>query len=509
MKEHNKIILKNTIAQYIRIIISAVLAILSSRYVLHSLGVEDYGLFSVVAGFVTLFGFLNNSLLVSVQRFISYEIPAQNIDSINKIYSASIFIHIILAIIVLLFSETLGAYFLKTKMQFPDGQLNSAILVFHCVVISFVFNIISIPQQAVLVAFEKIYIFSLVGIIEAVLKFVCALSLQYYSGNRLVFYSITFLSISVIIRLLYALIIKRNYKFLKNTIIPEKGYVKRLFSFAGWNTFGAIANLGKIQGVNVLLNMFFGTAINAAYGLANQLNSQFVFFQSSIFQSSNSQIVQSYRLGDTKRLSNLVDQTSKYAFIIFATVTLSVWVCTDDLLYLWLNDVPGYCNVFVRLMILNSCIELFSTPLMYIVQASGNIKSYFILISIIMLLILPISYLALRLGAEPSVVLFVTIFINSILLAIRLNYIHCKVGYNTFGYIRKVILPSALVMTISLISLPYLYSLFDNVIYKVLISLFISPITIITLSIFIIFTKNDRLQISLYVKKIIAKIIRN
>lgn len=506
MNDQNRRIVNNTIAQYCRIIISAILAILSTRYVLKQLGVDDYGIFSVVAGFISFLGFLNNSLLVSVQRFLSYEIPTSNETNINRIYNTSTFIHISFAVCLLIFAETVGKYFLVNYMSFPDGQLNNAITVFHCVVISFVINVISIPQQALLVAYEKIQVFSIIGVLESVLRFACAVSLKFYPGNRLIYYSVIFLIISLIVRLLYTIVVRRLCPFITSRILPDKFYLKNLFSFASWNTLGAVANLSRTQGVNILLNMFWGTSVNAAFGLANQLNSQFTFFQSSIFQAANSQVIQAYRLNDTYRLTNLIERTTKYAFILYGSVVFSIWIGSYDLLSLWLNKVPEYCNVFVKLMIVNSCIELFSTPLMYLVQASGKIKIYFIVISVVMLLILPISYLLLRLGAEPQIVLVITICINIILLFLRLLYVYSYVGYDTKRYFFKVIVPSCLLILI-MFPISELYSHINHISIRVLI-LVICPILTIVLSYFFILNPDERKQIIIYAKEIITKLIR-
>lgn len=507
MNDQNRRIVKNTVAQYCRIIITAILAILSSRYILQGLGIDSYGVFSVVAGFISLFGFLNNSLLVAVQRFISYEIPTSNRDNINKIYNTSSFIHIVLACIILLLGETLGLYFIKHQMTFPSGQLDNAIIVFQCVMVSFIFNIISIPQQAVLVAYEKIQVFSIIGIVESVLKFICALTLKYYTGNKLVYYAVIFLVISISIRILYTVIVQLNFRFLKNKFRPDKAYLQQLSHFASWNTFGAVANLGKVQGVNVLLNMFFGTAVNAAYGLANQLNSQFVFFHSSIFQAANSQVIQAYRNNDKERLTTLVDQTTKYAFLLYAIATITVFVTSHDLLFLWLDDVPEYCNVFVRLMIINSAIELFSTPLMFIVQASGKIKNYFILISVILLLILPFSYIALRLGCDPQVVLVITIFINILALFIRLLYSSKVVNYDAKGYLVRVIIPSFVVILL-LLPISSIYTQIPGLAVRLLVGVTTVPALVIVMSWFILFNEIERRYLLNYAKDFIKKCFR-
>lgn len=507
MNNQNKILIQNTIAQYIKIIVSVLTSLLSTRIILQQLGVEDYGIFSVVAGFISLFGVLNSSMIVSVQRFISYEIPTGDSNKISYIYSTSVIIHIIIAFVTFVLCETIGLFFLKNYMSFPSGKLDEALTVYHCVVISFVINIISIPQQAALIAYEKLFLSAVIGIVEVLLKLIAAILLIYISGSKLICYSFLFLAVSVLIRILYSIILKLNVKSLRFRFCYEKTLYKKLLSFAGWNLFGGIANLGKIQGVNVILNMFFNTAINAAYGIANQVNSQLLFFSSSIFQSANSQIIQSYRKNDESRLKFLVFKTSKLAFVLYFSVALFVFISVDDLLKLWLGDVPEYCNLFIKLMLINSCIELFSTPLMFITQATGKIRNYFILISAVMLMILPISYVLLSHGFPPFTVLTVTIVINILLLIIRLIFVKHNTSFDIRSYAMDVILKAFMIIVISTILLNLALK-FDSLWLRLGSVLILSPSVVIFLAYNILLSKEERDAVKRYVKERVHKKIR-
>lgn len=501
MKQENKIIIKNTIAQYIKTIVSVIVSIYSARIILQQLGVEDYGIYAVIVGFVALFGVLNSSMIVSVQRFISCEIAHKNYPQINKIYSTSTLAYIGLAIIVLLLAETIGLYFVSNHMVFPDGKLDDAIYVFHCVIISFAINIISIPQQAVLVSFEKIFLSSIIGIIDTLLKLAIAFALMCFNDDRLVAYALMFAGVSIFIRILYSIAVKIyipelkfNRKFCKKTF-------KEVTNFAGWNLFGGIANIGKIQGVNIILNTFFGTVVNAAYGLANQINSQLLFFSTSIFQASNSQIVQSYKKQDYSRLKSLVSSSAKTAFTLFFIISMPLLIVTDDVIKLWLGEIPQYCSMFVILMLLNAYIELFSSPLMLITQATGRIKNYFLVISSIMIMILPLSYIALKLGASPYSVLYVTIGINIILLAIRLWFVSYNAKFPIAFYVKGVILPAFFIIVVSTLTGHYISSLVSNDIYRILTAFISSPIVTGTLALILLFKKSERKQLLKYVLK--------
>lgn len=439
MDSRNNLLIKNTVAQYVRMVVSVLVNLWTTRIILNQLGVDDYGIYSVIAGFVTLFGILNSSMVVSIQRYLSAGIKDE--EKVKSIYNNAVIIHLFLALVLVVLLETVGRYFVVNYMTFPAGKLNDAVFVFHCVVVTFVLNVISIPQQAALVAFEKIYLSSLVGIVEVFLKLGIAFALIWKETDKLIFYASLLVVVLFVIRLLYALTVRFSIGLHFKWKI-ESASLKQLMGFAGWNLFGGVANLGKIQGVNVLLNMFFGTALNAAYGIANQVNSQILFVANSIFQSSNSQLIQSYVNEDSVRLDALVCKSAKFAFVMFFILTLPLYVCADELLTLWLGSVPDFCVLFLRLMLLNSYIELFSNPLMLLMQASGKIKAYFLVISSVMIMILPVSYVFLKQGFPATSVLVVTILINVFLLWIRILFVQKIAHYSCRKYVFRVLLPA-------------------------------------------------------------------
>lgn len=501
MKQSNKIIIKNTIAQYIKTIVSIIVNIYTARVILQELGVEDYGIYSVIAGFISLFGILNASMVVSIQRFLSCEIANDNKENLNRIYSTSILTHTGLALIILLLAETIGIYFVSEHMVFPAGKLNDAIFVFHCVAISFAINIVSLPQQAVLVSFEKIFLSSIIGIIESILKLGIAVALIYFNDDKLLIYAVLFTGVSIITRFLYSIAIKLSIKELKFKFHFNKETFSRITSFASWNLLGGIANLGKIQGINVILNIFFSTIVNAAYGLANQINSQLLFFSSSIFQASNSQIVQSYKKKDFNRLEFLVSKSTKTAFILYFIISMPLLTVTNEVIELWLGEVPMYCSTFVVLMLLNSYIELFSSPLMLITQATGEIRNYFITISSVMILILPISYIALKYGASPYAVLYITIGINFILLGIRLYYVAYNAQIPIMFYIKQIIVPSFVIIALSAVASHCICTNISRGIYRILFAIVTSPAIILPLSWLFLLNKSEQKNILKYVSK--------
>lgn len=499
MKRENNIIVKNTIAQYIKTIVSVIVNVYSARIILNQLGVEDYGIYSVIVGFVTLFGVLNSVMIVSVQRYISCEIANENYERIRQIYNTSIITHIGLALIVVILAETVGLFFLKEYMVFPNGKIDDAVFVFHCIVISFAINIVSVPQQGALVSFEKIFVSSIIGIIDSFLKLGIAFTLMLVSDEKLKLYALLFACVSILIRVAYSIAIKFHIPQLKFNFWFNKETFNEITGFASWNLLGGIANIGKIQGVNILLNMFFGTVVNAAYGLANHINSQLLFFSASIFQASNSQIAQSYQKGDYKRLEFLVSKPTKMAFILYLIITMPLLITTNEIIYLWLGEIPQYCPVFIVLMLLNSYIELFSSPLMIITQATGRIRNYFIAISSVMIMILPISYLFLKAGANPYYVLYTTIGINIILLSMRLWFVSYNAKFPIKFYIKDILIPSFLTIFISTFIIKIVCNIISLDIYRIIVCTILSPTTILIISGILLLNKTERNQFLRYV----------
>lgn len=337
--------------------------------------------------------------------------------------------------------------------------------------------------------------------IETTLKIAIAILLIFADDDKLKVYAILFVAVSIIVRCIYTLFVRFKIKILRFHFKFNKNLSKELTGFASWNLFGAIANIGKVQGVNIILNMFFGTVVNASYGIANQINSQLLVFSSSIFQSANSQIIQSYRSNNIERMNFLVQKTSKFAFILYFCIGLFVFATTDELLYLWLGETPAYCSWFIKLMIINSCIELFSTPLMYITQATGKIRFYFIVISSILISILPLSYFLLKLGHNPYFVLYCTIAINIILLYIRILFVKSSSKLDTKQYTTQVIIKCFIITILSCFIITIITTPLNGIANKLIISIITTLTLVGGMSYFYLLTPEEKHIINTYVAK--------
>lgn len=499
MKDVNRRLVKNTIAQYIRIVISAVCGLVAVRIVLKELGLSDYGIYTLIGGLVAFLGVLNSAMIVSTQRFISVEIANGNIAKVRDIYSTSVYIHFVLSIIILLLSETLGLYAINFWLNFPSNSLFAVNIVYQCTILTFILNVLSVPQQAMLIAYEKIYIAAIIGIIESILRLTAACILIAFIDSKLIYYSILILIIAIIIRTAYkvATTAITGIKYHKNF---SRDNIKSFAGFAWWNLFGGVAMIGKVQGVNIILNLFFGTVINATYGIANQINSQLMIFSSSIFQSSNSQTIQAWKNNDFSRLDFLIQKVSRIAFMLFLIITIPIYILTDDVFNLWLGKIPEYADIFLKLMLLNSYIELFSTPMMFVIQATGKVKKYFIVISSILLLILPISYLFLKWGYPPQTVLSITIVVNIFVLLIRGKYLTILANYSATKYFTKTIFPCIVTIIIGLLIPVYIIPHFIHCSKYIICAM--SEIISISSVLFLVFSPSERKQLLAYAKSI-------
>lgn len=405
--DNNKRIAKNTLFLYFRMMFIILVSLYTSRVILKTLGVEDYGIYNVVGGFVSMFGFLNTAMSATTQRYITYSLGTENTAQLNKVFSNCVMTHILIALIVLLFAESVGLWFLFNKMIIPESRMTAAFVVFQCSVVSTVVLILSVPYNADIIAHEKMSAFAYISIVEVTLKLLVVCLLKFGGIDKLIFYGILLLIVQCSIRLIYGSYCKRHFEETKFRIIWDFSLFKEMLSFAGWNLWGGVSNIMYTHGVNLLLNLFFGPAVNAARGIAIQVQNAISQFANSFQMAINPQITKSYAQGDNAYMHKLVFRSSKFTFILLFILSLPIFTETDYILRLWLGTVPNWTVVFLRLMLCIVIVDSVANPFMVSVAATGNVKLYQAVIGGTMLLIVPTSYVFLKLGGAPSVV-FVT-----------------------------------------------------------------------------------------------------
>ena len=433
---------------YVRMILIMLVSLYTSRVILKALGVEDFGLYNVVGGVVVLFTFINNAMVTSTQRFLNFEIGRNDIEEAQKVFSASLNIHFLIAGIFLLLAETVGLWFLNQYIQIPDGRETAANWVYQFSVIVSILNIVRSPYNAAIIAHEHMSFYAYVSIIEVILK-LAIVYMVYLFADRLIAYAFLMMLVTLIVLGAYYVFCRKKYQICKYRFEYDKKRYLSLASFSGWSLFGSLANMGASQGINIILNMFFGVAVNAAMGIANQVNAAVYQFVSSFQTAFNPQIIKSYAAGDRTYFISLIMNTSRYSFLLLFLLALPIYICCPEILSIWLGTVPEYAVEFCRLMLLFLLIDAVQGPLWVSAQATGKIKNYQILMSVLILLNLPITYVLLVFFKNPEIALIVRVAVNFITAVARVIYLNHLYDFPIWIYMKEVIFRCLLVLLVA------------------------------------------------------------
>lgn len=423
----------------------------TSRVVLNVLGVSDYGLYNVVGGVVLMFSFLNTAMSVGIQRFLSFEIGRDS-KKVNDVFLASVNVQLIIAITALILSETIGLWFLNTKIVIPDGRLGAANWVFQSVVVSFVFMILSVPYTAILIAKEKMDTFAYISVFDTMLKLFIVLSIKYFEGDKLKIYAILLAVVSFAIFLSYYFYCSIKLGECRFRLLRwNNGLIRKIMFYSGWNLFGGISAVCNSYGINIILNMFFGTTVNAARGIAYQVNTAVISFTSNFQTAMNPQIVKSYASNDYPYMRSLIYNGAKYSFFLLLLITLPVLIDTHVILKIWLHIVPENTVIFTRMVIITSLVDSLSGTIMTGSQASGKIKVYQSVVGSLTLFNLPFSYCLLYFFHDPIWAFISSLIIAIIALFVRLHIVSRLIPISKVDFYRKVLLPSMSLGAISAI----------------------------------------------------------
>jgi O-antigen/teichoic acid export membrane protein len=418
----------------------------TSRVVLATLGVDDFGIYNVVGGVVAMFSLLNGSLSSAVQRFLTFELGAGNTERLKSIFSSSLNILIAISIIIIIFAETLGLWFLNSKLNIPVDRLTAANWVYQISLLTFIAGVISAPYNAALVAHEDFKAYSKISILEVVLKLGVVLFLKIsMSADKLILYAVLLLGVAVIIRLIYGFYCSKHYeecKYSKKVDIP---LCKELFSFTGWSFIGSAGFLFKTQGISIILNMFFGVVVNTAYGIANQVTSVTSSFVNSFVTAVNPQITKSYASKNYNHMNSLVFYSSRFSFFLVMIFVVPVCVETEYILKIWLSQVPQYAVVFTQLVLITVLIDTLSNPLGILVNATGIISIYNIVLGSWSFVIVFLSYLFLKWDYPPQIVLIISCIISIFALLSRLLILQRILMFSIIDFFKNVIIRIAIV----------------------------------------------------------------
>ena len=447
--QNNKRIAKNTLILYIRMCVMMVISFFTTRIVLDALGVDDYGIQNVVGGLVAMFSLLSSSLSNSVSRFITFELGKKDFSRLKKIFATAMNIHLILAVVVVVAIETLGVWFLNNRMTIAEGRLEAANWVLHCSAATFAIGLLSIPYNAALIAHEKMTAFAYMSIFDVFAKLLIAIAIKYYNGDRLILFAILNIIPVIILQIVYWRYCKRKFEECTYKICWDKKVFKDVGGFAVWNFIGCSAGLMKDQGVNIVINIFTNTAVNAARGIAMQVNGIVSRFIQNFTLAFNPQIIKDYANGNLERMHKLIFTGTRFSFYLFMLLSIPIFFEIESILYLWLGQIPEHTVLFTRLVLVLTLCEIISQMLITAQSATGNIRNYQIVVGGILLMNFPISYLFLYLGFAPEITLVVAIAISQICLIARLCFLKNMVQLPVKKFIKSVYLKSLFVTILS------------------------------------------------------------
>lgn len=439
-------IIFNTGITYARAIVTSLISLYATRLVLQALGASDFGLFNVIGGIIAVLSFLNAAMTTSTQRYLSFNIGKGDIEHVKKIFANSIIVHLLLAILIVVIIEFLGVFFIDSYLQIEPSRITTAKYIMHFALASTFLTVISVPYDALINAHEDMSFLAVVSVIESVLKIVVAFSILYIPGDRLFYYGLLTAISAMVIRFLKQRFVSKKYKESEISIksLYSLKVIKELGAFASWNLFGTLCSLGRNQGVAIVLNLFYSTVVNAAYGIANQINAQMMFFSQTMMSAVRPQIMKSEGANDRARMIRLSLSANRLAFYLFSFFAIPLYIKMPVLLDLWLKEVPQYAVEFCRAIVLLTMANQINMGLMTAVQAIGKIKIYQFVAGGIQLLTLPIGFIFLKLGYEPYTILLVSFVLECLSTVFRMFYFKYLTSYSVFKYFQQVILRSFL-----------------------------------------------------------------
>lgn len=449
--ENNTRIAKNTLVLYLRMLVSMPIMLYTSRVVLNTLGIEDYGIYNVVGGVVSLFSCLSGSMVSATQRFMTFEIGRGDNKELNSVFSCSLLVHLIISLLIIVVSEPIGLWFITHKMVIPPERLYAACWVFHLSVLALFGDLLYIPYNALVVSYERMKAFAYISIVNVSLKLLVALLLTYSPMDKLVFYASLMSAISFLSGIIYWRYCYDNFevsRFHYSSVYTA--LLKRFWTFASYSFIGDLAIICYTQGTNILLNLFFGPVVNAARGISVQVQGAISSFSGNFQMALNPQITKSYAQGDLLYMQTLVCYSSKYSFYLLFLFSFPIMLETHLILKCWLGKVPEYSVAFVRLMLCISIVMAMANPITRSVHSTGNIKSYQLFVGGGHLLILPISYGILLLGLSPQSVFVVALIVFLVIFMIRLYFLKSVIHIKYRTYFNKVIYPIIKVLLCSI-----------------------------------------------------------
>lgn len=506
---NNRRIAKNALLLYMRMFFLMGITLYTSRVVLNTLGVEDYGVYNVVGGFVAMFGILTSSLSGAISRFITVELGKGDLQRLRDVFSTSVQVQLVMSLVIAFLGEVIGIWFMNNYMQIPEGREIAARWVLHCSIFSFIVSLINVPFNSSIIAHERMSAFAYISILEAALKLGIVYLLLLSGFDKLIFYAILMLTIQILLTSIYCFFCRRNFSETRGKSTFDKHLFREMWCFAGWNLLGNGAYVLNTQGVNMVMNVFFGVVVNAARGIANQVNGAVQQFVYNFMVALSPQITKSYAIGDTQTAFTLACRGAKVSYLLMFCLALPIMMEAGQILSLWLGTPPDESVSYVIWTLLASITTVTGQPLMTLQMAHGDIKKYQICMTIFGFAPFPLSWIGYLLGA-PAVWAFIIYFVvYYILIYVRIWLVHGSTGLPYSMYLHEVIGRTHLVSAISVI-LPLVWVFFiPPSISRLLLSCVLCILSAGITSFYVGLTSGERIAILAQVKKITNKFVNS
>lgn len=464
----------------------------TSRLVLATLGITDYGIYNVVGGFVALFTMVSGTMATATQRFLSFEIGKGSQENITRLFSTSMMIHIFLCCIIIVIAETIGLWFLNYKMVFPPDRYYAANWVFQFSVLTLVFNVLSVPYNASIIAYEKMKAFAFLGIFEATAKLLIVYLIAISCFDRLIFYAFLLMIVAICIRIIYGLYVSKNFPDCHFNWKMDKEYKQNLLSFISYNFIGSISGIAKTQGINVVLNLFFGATVNAARGIAVQILHAVSSFVNNFQLAMNPQIVKLYASGNKEEMYKLMCRGCKFSYLLMLMLSLPIAMEAPYILNLWLVEVPEYTVVFVRLTLAITLVDSLSLTMVTALLATGKVKRYQLVNGTYFLMTIPVVYVVMVLGYGPEMAFVVSLLFSIVGHFTRLILISMVVGFSMVDYLCNVTFRVFLVTLLSLL-VSFVFQNYKNyTFFWFLLDCVVTVLSVIVITYLIALTKEER-----------------
>ena len=508
ISENNKRIAKNTVLLYFRTLFIMAITLYTSRVILNALGVEDYGIYNVVGGVVAMFSLISGSLSNAISRFITFELGRGDIKRLGVIFSTSVNIQLGLSFLIMILGAVVGGWFLNTQMNIPDDRMEAANWVLYCSLLMFCINLVSLPYNACIIAHERMTAFAYVSILEASLKLLICYLIVVSPFDKLISYSILLVVVALMVRLVYGIYCRRQFEECCYHPIYDRSLLRQMGGFAGWQFLTNSCWMFNTQGVNILINVFFGVTLNAARGIAVQVDGAIQQFVNNFMTAVNPQITKDYAAGKIKEMFILVCRGAKFSYFLLMLFAIPIMFETGYLLKLWLKIVPDHTVVFLRLTIIGSMLNMLGGTGLTACMATGNIKRYSIWISTVGVLVFPLTWIAFRCGlpVESTYIVFILVYIG--INVVRLYLMKGLLHFPPVLFVRKVVIPMLLVTPVAAV-FPFIVTyMLEESFWRLCLTVVVSLVSSSAVIFFVGLTEKERKTVTRKGSEFIRKLIR-